>query len=101
VVFVVPLLFETGFDRIVDRCLVVDCPESLQIDRLMQRDDVRPDAARAALAAQISRSERLARADDVVDNGGSFDATREQVDALHQRYLELAQNCSDHQAHAE
>lgn len=92
-VIVVPLLFETGFDRLVDRRLVVDCPESQQIDRLVARDGVGEVEARAMLAAQLTRSERKQRADDCIDNSGSLASTRSRVRELHERYLQLATNC--------
>ncbi len=86
VVFVVPLLFETGFDRLVDRSLVVDCPEPVQIERLVARDGISAEKARAMLDAQLPRSERLAAADDVIDNSGDLAATRARVEALHAHY---------------
>jgi dephospho-CoA kinase len=89
-VVVVPLLIESGFDRRVDRVLVVDCPESAQLSRLMTRDGESEARARQLLAAQLSRSERLARADDVVDNSGSLAATRQRVTELDARYRALA-----------
>lgn len=95
VMIAVPLLFETGFDRLVDRRLVVDCPESVQLERLMQRDDLDADTARSMLAAQATRESRLAAADDSIDNSGSLQSTLAQVRELHQRYLRLAQNCPE------
>lgn len=89
-IVVVPLLLETGFDALVDRVLVVDCPESLQLDRLLRRDAATEPEARAMIAAQIDRRTRLARADDVVDNDGTLAETRRQVEILHARYLEIA-----------
>jgi dephospho-CoA kinase len=89
-VVVVPLLIESGFDRRVDRVLVVDCPEDLQLSRLMTRDGESEARARQLLAAQISRAERLARADDVVDNSGGLAATRQRVTELDARYRALA-----------
>ena len=86
-IVVVPLLLETGFDELVERVLVVDCPEAQQLERLRRRDDVGETEAQAVLAAQIDRQARLARADDVVDNSGDLQATRAQVAALHERYL--------------
>ncbi|NNC64163.1 MAG: dephospho-CoA kinase [Gammaproteobacteria bacterium] len=86
-IVVVPLLLETGFDELVERVLVVDCPEAQQLERLCRRDDVGETEAQAVLAAQIDRQARLARADDVVDNSGDLQATRAQVAALHERYL--------------
>lgn len=92
-VLVVPLLFESGFDSRVDRVLVVDCPESLQRDRLTHRDGTSPAVVEGMLAAQLDRESRLARAralpHDVVDNGGDREATRRQVMDLHRRYLAL------------
>lgn len=87
----VPLLVESGFAALFDRVLVVDCPEETQIARLMRRDRINEQDAAAMLAAQTSRAMRLATADDVIDNSGTLDATNAQVEALHHRYLELAQ----------
>lgn len=87
VVVVVPLLLETGFAELVERILVVDCPEAQQLERLRQRDDVGESEAQAMLAAQTDRQTRLSRADDVIDNSGSIESTRAQVRALHERYL--------------
>lgn len=90
VIAAVPLLVETDFARLVDRVLVVDCPEEIQMERLVRRDGIDGIKARSMLQAQIGRAERLAAADDVIDNSGTLDATRDQVDALHERYLALA-----------
>ncbi|TVQ47061.1 MAG: dephospho-CoA kinase [Gammaproteobacteria bacterium] len=83
VVIAVPLLVETGFDRLVAQVVVVDCPEALQLARLMQRDGQDEAAARRMLAAQTSREARLARADHVIDNSGTLAETQAQVAALH------------------
>ena len=91
VVLVVPLLLETGaYAQRVDRILVVDCPEELQIRRTMLRSGLDEAAVKSILATQISRAARLARADDVIDNSGPEEALGPQVDALHRKYLELA-----------
>ena len=87
---VIPLLVEGGRRATLDRVLVVDCPEALQIERVMQRDHITEAEARAILAAQVSRSERLAAADDVIVNDGDAAALQAQVDALHTKYLRLA-----------
>lgn len=92
-ILVVPLLFETGFDRLVDRRLVVDCPESQQIERLIARDGISETEARAMLAAQMSREERKLRADDCLDNSGSLESTQSRVRELHANFLHLATNC--------
>ena len=86
-VIVVPLLVESSLRAFVDRVLVVDCDEETQVARLLARDAESEDQAQRMLAAQSSRAERLAIADDVVSNDGDLDGTREQVLALHQRYL--------------
>jgi dephospho-CoA kinase len=89
-IVVVPLLVETGLQRQFDRILVVDVPEALQVQRVMARDRVDAEHARRILAAQASRSERLAAADEVIENAGTVAELEEQVAALHQHYLELA-----------
>lgn len=90
VVLVVPLLVETGYAGQVDRVLLVDCPEAAQRERLMRRDGESEASARRMLAAQATREQRLAAADDVIDNSGPPDAARAAVAALHDRYLQLA-----------
>jgi dephospho-CoA kinase len=89
-VLVIPLLAESGRRDHVDRVLVVDAPEELQVERVMQRDRVTREQALAALGAQAKRDARLAFADDVIVNDGDPDALAARVDALHRRYLELA-----------
>ena len=89
---VIPLLTEGGRHDHVDRVLLVDVPESVQINRLMRRDDVSEAQARASLAAQASRSERLAIADDVICNTGYRDELCQKVARLHEKYLALARN---------
>lgn len=89
-VLVVPLLVETGLFGDADRVLVVDVPESVQMQRLMDRDGVDRDDAEAALRAQADRRHRLARADDVIVNTGSPDELRAEVDRLDRIYRELA-----------
>ena len=89
-IHMIPLLVEGGGRRDFDRVLVVDCPEELQIQRVMQRDGVDATSARNILAAQASRAERLAVADDVIVNDGDRDRLNHDVDALHERYLQLS-----------
>jgi len=86
---VVPLLVETHAQDRYDRILVVDCPESLQLTRLLARDGMSETQARAMLGSQASRTARLAAADDVILNDGALDALGPRVAALHARYLEL------------
>lgn len=89
-VYAVPLIAERGLAGDFHRILVVDCPEPLQIERLMRRDGIDESAARRMLAAQASRAERRALADDVVLNDGDLAALDAAVDRLHARYLELS-----------
>lgn len=86
----VPLLLETGRRRFVDRLLVVDCPETLQIERVVRRSGLQPEEVRAIMAAQVSRSERLAAADDVIVNAADPASLEAEVDVLHRRYSLLA-----------
>ncbi|MEZ5458741.1 MAG: dephospho-CoA kinase [Steroidobacteraceae bacterium] len=89
-VIVIPLLVESGRRTPVDRVLVVDCPESLQLERLLRRDGGSREQAEAILAAQASRAQRLAVADDVIVNAADPQAVESEVDALHRRYLALS-----------
>lgn len=90
-VLVVPLLVESGDYRTrADRICVVDCPEEVQVLRVMQRNGLARDEVMAIVAAQARRAERLAVADDVIDNGCGLEALDVQVVALHARYLALA-----------
>ena len=86
-ILVIPLLVETARRTPVDRVLVVDCSEALQIRRLQARDGSTLEQARQMLAAQASREARLAAADDVIVNDGDLGAVRDQVAELHARYL--------------
>jgi dephospho-CoA kinase len=89
-ILVIPLLVEKNLKAHLDRVLVVDCSEELQMRRLRDRDGSTPRQAQAILNAQASRATRLKAADDVITNDADMSAVREQVEALHARYLELA-----------
>ena len=95
IILMIPLLIEARtrnpqWRERFDRILVIDCSEATQIARVMQRSALTPDAVRAIMAAQATRAERLAHADDVIDNDGPAAAITPQADALHHRYLALA-----------
>ena len=91
VIHVVPLLIESpDYRQRVGRVLVVDCPEETQVERVRARSGMAEDDVRRIMRTQAPRAERLAAADDVIDNGGSRDALRKQVAALHQKYLQFA-----------
>jgi len=88
VIYVVPLLVESaGYRQRVARVLVVDCPESVQMERVRRRSGLSEDDVRRIIEAQIKRADRLAAADDVIDNSGTLDALHKQVRELHARYL--------------
>ena len=87
---VVPLLAESGRYTWIDRVLVVDVSESIQIERVMARDNISRQQAQAILLAQAGRRKRLALADDVIDNSGSLDELNSKVKALCQKYTALA-----------
>jgi dephospho-CoA kinase len=87
---VIPLLAEGGRRDAFDRVLVVDCPTDVQVARLLKRDGASPQQAQQILAAQATREQRLAIADDVIRNEGDPDALKPQVAQLHRRYLALA-----------
>jgi dephospho-CoA kinase len=91
-ILIIPLLVEKSLASQVDRVLVVDCDEELQIRRLQARDGSTVEQARAILNAQTSRAARLKVAHDVIQNDGDLSAVRDQVSALHARYLELARH---------
>ncbi len=90
-ILVVPLLVEGGKPRArAQRVLVVDCRPETQIERVIKRNGLPREQIQAILAAQASREQRLAAADDVIDNDGSPETLDERVRALHERYLALA-----------
>lgn len=88
---VIPLLLETGRQHYdIDRILVVDVPETLQLERVKRRDAVNDDEAAAILASQVDRQTRLAAADDIIHNDGDLTQLQQQIQQLHRRYLQLA-----------
>jgi dephospho-CoA kinase len=91
VLVLIPLLVETGGSRdVVERVLVVDVDERVQIARTMARSALSEEQVRAIMRTQASRERRLAAADDIIDNNGDLEALRTQVHALHGRYLQMA-----------
>lgn len=87
-----PLLLETQQYRLVDRIVVIDASEALQIERASQRDTNNEAQIRAIMSTQLSRQERCAKANDIIQNHGSLIELDEQIENLHQLYLELARN---------
>ena len=95
VVHVVPLLVESpDYKSRVQRVLVVDCEESVQVERVQRRNGLSADEVRRIIAAQAPRSTRLAAADDVIDNSGPLAAVEPQVRVLHERYISLSREAA-------
>jgi len=90
-IIVVPLLFETGaYGDLIDRALLVDCPESLQVERVMSRGILTKTEVLAIMSAQSARQERLTLADDIIVNDGDLQKLADQVEVFHKKYLRLA-----------
>jgi len=87
VLLVSPLLLETDQHTMVERIVVVDVPESVQLERTMARDNNPRDQVERIIAAQMPRDTRLERADEVIDNSRPVDQVRQQVESLHRRFL--------------
>lgn len=87
----IPLLVERGGVNRVDRVLVIDVPEAVQIARVIARDELTASEAAAIMQSQASREQRAAVANDMLENSGPLSALRPQIAALHARYLQLAQ----------
>jgi len=98
VIVAIPLLVETAGAGRFDRVLVIDCDPAIQLARLQARDGITREAAARMLAAQASRQQRLAVADDVIENDGGIDTLRARVEALHRQYLSAASAQSDRDA---
>lgn len=94
VIIAVPLLFESPMKDAVDRILVIDCSEEVQIERLMARDGETREQACRIMATQASREDRLSIADDVIVNDGSRDRSFAAVERLHTDYLVMARRKS-------
>jgi dephospho-CoA kinase len=86
----IPLLVETGLTTTVDRVLVVDCTEQIQIERICKRDGISPEKAKAILSTQCDRNRRLELADDIIDNSKPLEELRSKVESLHLSYLSMS-----------
>lgn len=89
-IFVIPLLLETGQQSLVNRILVIDCDDAIRRQRLKQREQMNDAEIDRAFAAQASREQRLAAADETISNNGDLEQLRLQVQQLHHRYGQLA-----------
>lgn len=95
VMWVIPLLIENSLQSQAQRVLVVDVTREIQLQRTLARDGVSLEQAEKILSAQASREQRLAYADDIIDNSLSQSELAPQIAMLHQRYLELAASAND------
>jgi dephospho-CoA kinase len=86
----VPLLVENKLYQHVDRVVIVDVHEQTQLQRTLLRDKTNEQQIRAIMRAQATRQQRLAVADDVIDNNGKADDLTEKITQLHKHYLQLA-----------
>jgi dephospho-CoA kinase len=82
-----PLLLETDQHKLVDRIVVIDVPVETQIERTATRDGNSPEQVQRIIDAQMSRSNRLAKADHVIDNAAGVERARAQVAELHTRFM--------------
>ncbi|MGO2130987.1 MAG: dephospho-CoA kinase [Pseudoalteromonas prydzensis] len=90
VMLVAPLLFENGLEQYCNRTLVIDVPVEIQLKRTIARDSISEQQARSIIAAQMSREDKLNRADDVIDNNRSLAQVAIAIQQLHEQYLALA-----------
>lgn len=90
VILEIPLLFEAGYQGLVNRVLVIDAPAVLQIDRVMSRDQVPAVQVESVIRSQIPAEARLKQADDIIENTADLDRLQRQVESLHWNYLEKA-----------
>jgi dephospho-CoA kinase len=94
-VLVIPLLFETKQHTLVDRVLVVDLPETAQRERVRRRSSLSDTEIDRIIASQISRADRLARADDLLDNSADLPTLLAQAERIHRKYIQLSGNVKD------
>ena len=89
-ILVSPLLFETGQYKLCSRTLLVDVEEKLQIARASKRDNVSEEQIKSIIEAQMSRSEKITLANDIVTNNGTLEDLRKEIISLHNNYLKLS-----------
>jgi dephospho-CoA kinase len=85
-----PLLFENGLDKWVNRSLAVDISEETQLQRTLARDGGNSNTVKNIISSQISRKDRLEKADDIIDNSKDIADLAQQVERLHKQYLDLS-----------
>lgn len=90
-ILVIPLLFETGFTDLIDRTLVIDTPEQIQLQRASQRDQTSIFSIQLIIDSQIARQDRINRADDIIYNDTELEHLHHQVKALDRKYRDLGE----------
>lgn len=100
-IFAIPLIIESNMEDLVDRILVVDLNVKRQLQRLQNRDDISLSQAQLIIDAQCDRKQRLASADDIIDNNGIANTLSEQVETLHKKYNDLAKSCQRTNSHGQ
>ncbi len=101
IILAIPLLVESKMVDLVDRILVIDIHPNLQLSRLQQRDNILAEQAQSMLDAQCSQEQRLAKADDLIDNNNNPSALNKQVELLHQKYIKLSRCCQRINSHGQ
>ena len=90
VILAVPLLLETDFSELVDRILVITAPENIRIQRVTSRDGRNADDVKTIMQHQVDQKTRLEKADDILDNSGTFDELESLIKQLHKQYLQIS-----------
>jgi len=101
IILAIPLLIESKMYDLVDRILVIDIDPSLQLQRLQQRDNISAYQAQVMIDAQCSQQQRLAHADDIIDNNNDADALGKQIQLLHQKYIKISNGCQHSNSHGQ
>lgn len=91
VILAVPLLLETNdYGHLINRILVIDCDEQLQIMRTMTRSHLSEEEIKSIMAVQLNRKQRLEKADDIINNNGDIHKLKEKVIRVHRNYIDLS-----------
>jgi dephospho-CoA kinase len=101
IILAIPLLIESKMYDLVDRILVIDIEPSLQLQRLQQRDGSSSDQAQAMVSAQCSQKQRLAHANDIIDNNDDPTTLSKKIELLHQKYINLSNGCQHSNSHGQ
>jgi dephospho-CoA kinase len=101
IILAIPLLIESNMHNLVDRTLVIDIAPGLQLKRLQQRDKISQKQAQAMINTQCSQEQRLAYADDIIDNNNQPATLGKQTELLHQKYIKISNGCQRPHSHGQ